>query len=333
MNVLLLASHAVAEHDDVQMFARMDGFDVFAPGGYADPQHPAEDIRPPIPEAPSHPELEALCRIQREKEHDAPDEWAIDWAKADIHPDLLDWADVVICHHFPERWIPQLVGRHPRIVWRTCGQSNPHLEAYMRQFPIETVRYSPAEARAFGPQTRQDALIRFGKDPAEWSGWHGSDAVIGNATQKMTERAEHCGLGWYIAATEGLPAEPAGELSEQLPGGIGKLGYDEMREYLRRVRVYAYAGTQPAPYTLGLIEAMMTGVPVVSIGPKQMWSGALFEGHEIAVEYADHPNEARLVLERYLREPDTEASEYNRERAIELFGLETVSAQWREFLS
>lgn len=334
MRVLLLASHAVAEHDDVQMFARM-GYEVFAPGGYEVPGRPNEPIRPPIPEAPEYPDLVALCAAQRHLHRDEGTDWAIDWAKADIHPDLLDWADVVIVHHFPERWIGGQWERirHKRVVWRTCGQSNPFLEAHMRRFNgLQVVRYSPAERRAFGPQTQQDALIRFGKDPEEWFGWHGSDPVVGNITQKMVERADHCGLTWYELATRDLPARPAGQDSELLPGGVGVLEYDAMREYLRAIRVYIYAGTQPASYTLALIEAMMTGTPVVSIGPRQMWAPALFEGHEIAVEYADHPQQARMLLERYLAEPDVEASEYNRERAVELFGLETIMAQWRDFL-
>lgn len=338
MNVLLLASHAVAEHDDVQMFARM-GFDVFAPGGYSDPLHPAEPIRPPIPEAPQHPELEALCHAQRVKHADESSAWAIDWAKADLHPDLLDWADVVIVHHFPERWIGAQWGniRHKRIIWRTCGQSNPDLERHMSSFDgLQIVRYSPAEERAFRPLhawARADAVIRFGKDPDEWTGWTGHDPVIGNVTQRMTERGDHCGLAFYVASTEGLPAKPAGEFSEQLPGGVGALGYDAMRQYLRDIRVYLYTGTQPASYTLGLIEAMMTGVPVVSIGSRNMWFPALFEGHEIAAEWADHTYQARELLLDYLAVPDTEASEINRERAIDLFGLDTIMEQWRAFLA
>ena len=339
MKVLLLASHCVSEHDDVQMFARM-GYDVFAPGGYADPLHPAEAMRPPIPEAPVHPELEALCHAQRVKHEGEDASWAIDWAKADLHPDLLDWADVVIVHHFPERWIAGQWGniRHKRVIWRTCGQSNPDLERYMsalRAEGLQVVRYSPAEERAFRPLgmwAGADAVIRFGKDPAEWTGWTGTDAVIGNVTQRMTERGDHCGLAWYEQVTAGLPARPAGEYSERLPGGIGALAYDDMRAYLRAIRVYLYTGTQPASYTLGLIEAMMTGVPVVSIGPAQMWLPKLFEGHELAVEWADHPEHARAIIAEYLREPDHEASGYVRERAIDLFGLETISEQWKDFL-
>jgi hypothetical protein len=65
-----------------------------------------------------------------------------------------------------------------------------------------------------------------------------------------------------------------------------------MRDYLRRIRAYLYTGTQPASYTLGLIEAMMTGVPVVSIGPDHMtWQRDLFEGHEIAKPAGRHDDD------------------------------------------
>src|SRR3990170_5755956 len=97
MNVLLLASHAVAEFDDVRMFSDL-GYDVFAPGGYATPSDPGETMRPPLPDAPDHPELRALCHAQRVKHAGEDEGWAIDWAKADLHPDLLDWADVVLVH-------------------------------------------------------------------------------------------------------------------------------------------------------------------------------------------------------------------------------------------
>lgn len=336
MNILLLASHAVAEHDDLQMFSRM-GYNVFAPGGYEDPAHPAEAIRPPV-DATHHPDLVKLCQQQRSR---GPAGDAIDWAKADIHPDLIDWADAIIVHHFPERWIapqwPRI--RHKRVIWRTCGQSNPNLERLMadyRRDGLGIVRYSPAEQRFFAPLRTwagSDTVIRFGKDPEEWKGWHGRDKAVGNVTQRLVERGGHCGLSYYIETTRGIPARPAGEQSEMLPGGVGQLDYDAMRAYLRAIRVYLYTGTQPASYTLGLIEAMMTGTPIVSIGPSQMVYPPLFEGHEIAVEYAETPEEAKELLRGYLAAPDTVASEINRDRAIELFGLDAISAQWKAYLA
>jgi glycosyltransferase involved in cell wall biosynthesis len=112
-----------------------------------------------------------------------------------------------------------------------------------------------------------------------------------------------------------------------------------MQVLLRMSRAYCYTGTQPASYTLGLIEAMMTGIPVVSIGPKWMnvfpYGPDLFEGHEIAGLSADDPTEARAMLTSVLQR-ETVAAAYGekaRRRAIELFGIDTIREQWREFLS
>jgi hypothetical protein len=361
MNVLLLASHGIAEYDDVRMFSRL-GYDVFCPGGYSEPTKPGETLRPAIPEAPDHPELRALCDEQREKHAGEDARYAIDWAKADLHPDLIDWADVIIAHHFVDRWLylqwAQI--KHKRVIWRTCGQSNAELERQMSTLRgLQIVRYSPAERRYFGSIgafAGEDALIRFGKFPEDYGPWiptgtaqfaermsadqrHEYGKFVGpyiaNVTQHMVERGEAVGLSFYEDATRGLPAKPAGPGSEQLPGGIGALPYDEMREYLRRARAYLYTGTTPASYTLGLIEAMLSGVPVVSIGPGA-WAGpdALFEGHEIVGFAASTPDGARTLLNSTLNEPDVARlrSERGRQRAVDLFGMDTIGPRWQAFL-
>jgi hypothetical protein len=56
MNILLLASHAVAEYDDVRMFHDL-GYGIFAPGGYEDPGKSGEGIRPALPQVPRHDDL------------------------------------------------------------------------------------------------------------------------------------------------------------------------------------------------------------------------------------------------------------------------------------
>ena len=338
MNILLLASHGIAEYDDLRMFSDL-GYDVFCPGGYAEPAVPGETLRPALPNAPDHPELRALCDEQRDRHAgQSTDFGVVDWAKADLHPKLIEWADVIIAHHFVDTWIGGQWDRlqDKRVVWRTCGQSNPRLEHEMRQYEgLQIVRYSPAEARGFRPLgtfAGQDALIRFGKYPDDYAPWIGDDAVVGNLTQNLDIRGDQCGLSFWEEATIGLPTRPGGTGSERLPNGTGELSYTQMLDYLRHIRVFLYMGTQPASYTLALIEAMMAGVPVVSRGPRGLWMPPLFEGHEIAVEWANGPKYARDLLVEYLSKPDREASEINRERAIDLFGIETIGKQWRDFL-
>lgn len=350
MNLLLLASHAVAEFDDVRMFTDL-GYDVFAPGGYEVPSRSGEGIRPPLPDARHHPELVDRLNEVRAANPGRPD--LIDPGKALLHADIIDWADVIIVHHFPERWIVGQWDRiqHKRVIWRTCGQSDPRLEREMARFASEgmqIVRYSPAERRYFesvGSFAGEDALIRFGKYPDDYGPWTGEWPGVINITQDLYKRGDACGYGFWRDATAGLArwspdgpeppwALPIGKGSEEI-GGIGAVSYPDMLDWLRKARVYLYTGTTPASYTLGLIEAMLSGVPVVSIGPGA-WNGpdALFEGHEIvpdAVLWHDDPSAARTAVSALLDDP-AEWSCLIRQRAIDLFDIATVGPQWREFL-
>ena len=340
MNILLLASHAVAEYDDLRMFSDL-GYDVFAPGGYETPSRSGEGIRPALPDAPHHPELVAKLHETRDSFRSPPGP-KIDWAKAHLHGDIIDWADAIIVHHFPEQWIAGQWNRigHKRVIWRTCGQSNPDLEDYLASFrpKLQVVRYSPAERRYFegiGHWAGQDALIRFGKYPDDYGPWDGGNVVVGNVTQHMKQRGDSTGYGAWLAATDGLAASPAGEGSEEMPGGLGKLDYYDMLDYLSGLRAYLYTGTTPASYTLGLIEAMLSGVPTLSIGTRD-WHGPadLFEGPEITQFWADGPEAAQISLRSLLE--DRDRAEYvgrmARARAVHLFDVAKIGQQWVEFL-
>ena len=328
--ILLLTAHSIAEYDDLRMLSEL-GHEVFSIGAYTDPAHPADDKRPALPYVPDYPDLAALVE---------GDQMA---HKAHLPDGVLDWAEVIIVHHFVYDWIAGQWGRirGKRVIWRTCGQSNPDLEGFMRHLRpegLQIVRYSPLESKS--PITAgMDAVIRFGKEPSEWGGWLGDDLSVGNLTQDMLGRADACGLSFWEYATTGLRARPAGPASELLPGGIGALSYEEMRTYLRGLRCYLYTGTVPAQYTLGLIEAMMTGTPTVSIGQRAWargteWLEPMFEGSFIAGGGFDDPTHARIALTALLNDPDyaLDVSRKQRKRAIQLFGMDKVKAEWAAFL-
>lgn len=346
MNILLLTSHAIAEYDDLRMFTDL-GYDIFSIGGAYD-EVPFEGKRPPIPNAIHYPQFMELCERQRQRD-EVPGPY-IDWAKGDIHPEIVEWADAIIVHHFPERWIGDQWARigHKRVIWRTCGQSDPRLEESMHQYRrlgMEIVRYSPKEKRAFsgisanGAFAGEDALIRFGKYPSDYGPWTGEDEVIGNITQDMAKRGDATGYDRWLRLTQGFPVLPAGPGSEAI-GGYGTLTYPEMLAYLTRIRCYLYTGTMPASYTLGLIEAMLSGIPIICRGwntpsHELEWLGQLWEGSDIV-----HPGFAEtdyLIREDFRlwladREYAAMVGERCRQRAIELFDVATVGAQWKAFL-
>ena len=335
MNIVMLLAHAIEEYDQIKLLSGL-GYDVFSIGGYIDPAHPHDDKRPGLPDAPFHPELKAVVDALG-----TPDNLTA--AKEHIPDEILDWADVVIVHHYEHKWIvPQwerIRSSGKRIIWRTVGQSVEHNERMMAPLHaqgLEIIRYSPKEWNIPG-FAGSDALIRFYKDPAEFTGWTGVDPVVINVTQNLRQRDPYTNWGFWNEATSGLNRLALGPGSEAI-GGPGALTYDDMKAWLRKARCYLYTGTQPASYTLGLIEAMMTGIPVVSIGPEHMgifpYSPLLFEGHELAWISSDQPDEAHRLLSVFLRShaaaEDVSASV--RQRAISLFGMATIAAQWKAYL-
>ena len=331
MNIVLCLSHSIEEFDQLRLLSGL-GYNVFSIGGYIDPAHPHDPKRPALPDVPFHPDLKAAVDAIGSDDN-------LGAAQARIPDPILDWADVIIYHHYLDRLWPQWERvRHKRVIWRTVGQSvegNERAAAPYRADGLQIVRYSPKERNIPG-YAGEDALIRFYKDPADYGGWTGEDPTVIQFAQSFGARRVWCNRDFFEAATDGLPRVVYGPDSEELPYGGGTLGYDAMLARLRSARAYLYTGTQPASYTLGLIEAMMTGIPVVSIGPAHMtifpYGPALFEGHEIAVNWTDDPEEARGVLRAWLDGDYGNQGELLRQRAIDMFGRETIAAQWRGFL-
>jgi hypothetical protein len=81
---------------------------------------------------------------------------------------------------------------------------------------------------------------------------------------------------------------------------------------------------------------MMTGIPVVSMGPSWYrifpYGPDMFEGHEIALNWTDDPAEAKIVLRAWLDGDYGNQGQICRERAIDLFGKDKIAAEWKAFL-
>ena len=332
MNILLCLSHAIEEYDQLRLLSSL-GHNVASIGGYIDPRNPHDPKRPAL-DIDGVPEIKAAVDAL-----DTPDNLGA--AQARLPDVALDWADVIIYHHHLERLFGQWdrladFRKRGRIIWRTVGQSVEYNELEARPFRndgLQIVRYSPKERNIPG-FAGEDALIRFYKDPAEWTGWTGENAVVLNIAQHDETpyaRAEWLNWRFWEQVTKDLPRVFAGPHSEKI-GGLGALSLGDMKALLRTSRVLLYTGTQPASYTLGLIEAMMTGIPVVSIGPEHMrifpYGPDMFEGHEIAEPYDP------LVLHDVLADKElaTMMSASARRHAIGLFGMETIGRQWDAYL-
>lgn len=328
-NILILPGHSIEEYDMVKLWSEL-GHNVFSLGSYIDPAHPHDPKRPALPQVTFHPELKAIVDGLNTVDN-------LSAAKCHLPDDLIDWADIISVHAYEHTWLAPQWDRikHKRVIWRTIGQSveaNEKMMAPLFKEGLGVVRYSPKERNIPG-YAGESAVIRFYKDPEEWHGWTGEISQVINISQHLRKRHPYTNFDFWQQATSGLSARALGPGSTE-----GEMPLEEMKAALRSSRAYLYTGTQPASYTLGLIEAMMTGIPVVSIGPAWMnifpYGPLLFEGHEIAGHWSNSATQVHHLLAALLESSEfaQEWSTAQRERAIELFGKATIMEQWKEFL-
>ncbi|WP_313802437.1 hypothetical protein [Cytobacillus sp.] len=330
MRILYISVHEVLEYDELKIFTEL-GYDCYSHGAYCRP-YLGSSLRPPIPEMRYDQHFANL--VDRSPNKD------------DLDPELIEDKDIIIIMHSPSIVVNNWEKfKHKRVIWRSIGQSvsavEQALEPYRRQ-GLEIVRYSPREKMIPG-YIGDDAIIRFYKDPAEYNGWNGNKNQIMALNQAMKQRAIDCNYDFFHQVCNGFPVQLFGRGNEGLPESAGELTYEQLKQELKDNRVIFYTGTQVTSYTLGFIEAFMTGIPIVSIGEKrgnhQFYNQQTFEIQDIIENGKDgYVSDDISTLKMYIREllnnhnHAKEISERARIKAIQLFGKENIKKQWEMYL-
>lgn len=332
MKIHYLSCHEILEYDEVRLLTDL-GHDVFSNGAYLDPEGHITLKRPGIPKLIAWPKLAEI---------------AANTPKTALTAELIDPFDVLIVMHTPEQIISNWDRiKHKRVIWRTIGQSTQSIEKKlerMRSEGLQIVRYSPKERNIPG-YIGEDALIRFYKDPGEFCGWVGDSDEVVNFTQSLKGRGQHVHYEEIMGSIAGFNSKVYGTDNDNLGAWNGGLvSFTKMLEVLKHARVFVYGGTWPASYTLSIIEAMMLGIPVVTIDRTLAQNVSYndfeyFEADEIVEHgvsgFVGHSvQEMRGYIERLVNDYSLaqEISKTGRKRAIELFGRDQISDQWRKFL-
>lgn len=332
MRILYLSCHSILEYDETKLLTEL-GHEVFSHGAYVNPQAP-QDIKRPPTEAKYNEHMAVL---------------ATRFSKDQLHEEMIEWADVIIVQHVPE-WIINNWDkiRHKKVIWRTIGQSTSATEMLLADYRydgMKIVRYSPKE-KNIQMNLGEDAMIRFYKDPEEYKDWNGSVHRVITLGQAVQKRGVFCNYQIFEEATRPYPRIVFGADNDDL-GEMwgGQLGYEDLKKELRDNQVFFYTGTQPASYTLGFIEAFMTGIPIVAVGNDV--GNSLFKQEQNTFEVPDIidsgfngfvsdnietlSDKVRMLLDdEGLRKRISEAG---RAKAIELFGKQTIKKQWEDFLN
>ncbi len=338
--ILYLSCHSVLEYDEILLLDEL-GYYVFSPGAYVEPANPGGDsLRPGLSYLQYDPED---LRLWREISGDDDNQ-----RKENITASFVKRFDAVIVMHMPS-WINcnwRNLSVRP-VIWRTIGQSISSIEkslAEQRKNGMLIVRYSPRE-QTIPDFIGGDATIRFYKDPKEFQGWrHGLFKVL-TINQLLKQRCQACNYNLWERVTGTFDRTLIGLGNDGIVGWQGKATYEDVKEAMRNHSAYFYIGTHPASYTLNFIEAWMTGIPVVAIGP-QYGNTDYLPGHNLYEipdliqsgvngYISDDVSELQAYLFSLLcdRELAEKISAAGRAAAIQHFGKDTIKAQWEQFLA
>lgn len=333
MKILYLSCHSILEHDELKLFHEL-GLDVFSHGAYMRFNQPSE-MRP------------AICA------EDNTDEGlllqAVNCTKENLSREFIDNFDVILVMHIPTWIIDNWSKIKDKIViWRTIGQSTSDVEGALapyRKDGLKIVRYSENE-RTLPNYIGEDAVIRFYKDENELKDWNGDEKQIITVAQSMPSRMSFCNFNTFVEATNGSQRRlfgPGNEMAGDINGGA--LSYEGLKEQYRNNRAYFYTGTHPASYTLNFIEAFMTGIPIVAIGPRRgnmpnrPDCADLYGVPNIITNYengfySDNVQELRDFIQILMNDKNyaKRIGQSGRRRAIELFGKAKIKEDWKTFL-
>ena len=200
------------------------------------------------------------------------------------------------------------------------------------------VCYSVTEHRMYyaftadEPQARSRILyIPFGLDKDEFLGWAGKDKRIYTSAIEYPTRI-CCHHEVYKEIVDGFPTVLSGRGTQGV-GGLGKVSYNELRNNYKSFRVYLTTGTEPAPYTLTPLEAMMTGCPTA------IWDNYCgIVNEDILSQGVGCVSSDITVIREYLQkvlDDDNYAEEQSklvRKRAIDKFDMDIISNLWKELI-
>jgi hypothetical protein len=323
VKLLYLSCHGVLEADELRLFREL-GHAVFSP---TSPQHADPADLAAWEAVPCPPGADRRDHLTRE---------------------FFRRFDAVIVMHEP-RWVVRnaaaLSGR--RVVWRTIGQSYAAIEAEVRpyrRYGLVVVRCSPRE-RGIPGYVGGDAVIRFGKDPAEFGGWTGEERRTLTVNAGVRVRAVACNYAFYSAVAGRVPHRLVGPHNDGLPNAVGAVSPERLRHELRVNRAYLCVGSYPAGYTLNFVEAWMTGIPVVAVGrgrgnSPHLPGQELYEVPDLVENgvngcCTDDPDEAVRLLTALLDDHALAArvGAAGRAAAIRHFGIDQTREGWRRLLA
>ncbi len=201
------------------------------------------------------------------------------------------------------------------------------LREYLSAVSAVAVAVSEAKARSWGQTC---AVIRPCADPEEYQGFEGEEAVALRVANQVLARPERFAWDAHCGIVSGHAWRLVGH-NPELPGASPAESWAELRACYRRHRVYVHTAGQGLDdgYNLGVVEAMMTGMPVVSLAGSE---SPVEDGVSGYVSEDVHYLNQRLGALLSDRQLSREIGQRAREKAIEAFSVAAFVEGWHAAL-
>jgi glycosyltransferase involved in cell wall biosynthesis len=192
---------------------------------------------------------------------------------------------------------------------------------------LRLVFVSPAKQLDWGLEGR---VILPGIDPGDYSGYLGDEPRVLRIGNGLKERDLMLGWSAQERILEGIPSTVVG-LNPSLPESVLPASWDELRSLLVHHRVFLNTTLPPYEdgYNLAMLEAMATGMPVVSIANP---SSPIEDGVNGFLSADEGVLRERILELLQDRERAIAIGRKARETVLEHFPIDCFLGAWREVL-
>lgn len=333
INLLYLSCHSQLEYNELLTFKNL-GFNVKSIGAYTDPHHPFNpNEQKVLLDLEPDPDFIAKAKpIQQ------------GWPNTPLTKELVkDFDIIVITHSFEVLDKNFEVIKDKILIRRTVGQGHSGYEALFSKYNnyLKTVRVSKNE-RNYKPYLGEHAIILGALQPSIYDGnWVGDVQKVLTIKNRIKKNPWHTRYETWKFLVTGFEHLLIGGNNEDVPKALSGVSHATIVEALRHYRVCICMPSRPAPLTYGLQEALMMGIPIITLGPNLGDGGEhTYEHHEIIENgvsgfYSDDLYDLRDMIQILLVDDKMakEISENEKQLANRLFHPKVIQEQWKNFFN
>jgi len=332
--VFNIVGHDILEYNNLKLFSTL-GYEVFTPSVYMDPKNP-DPTKPYLPNLDLNVNKEILDEFLRLNlgGYRYPN-------KLKISKSFIDKFDIILVSWIKDVLIDEedwKLIKDKLVIYQSLGQSSKGREYRIAKWRaekgIKIVRISDKE-RNFPLYGGEDAIIDLDIDCNYYTGWVGNDSSVLTINSSVFQRSLACNSNQYLEVVNKFNKKLYGTGNDPSAASFikGTASKEELLAELITCRAFFSLGTKPCPVVLSFKEAMSTGIPVVTWGPRlggPTYAACDYIENGVNGFYSDNLEELKSYLRLLLNDYEfsKSISINSRKTAIEHFSTEVISKKW-----